>query len=218
MNRARFSKIPWFKKVKDTPVTIIGAGGIGSWTAMLMKRAGFDLTVIDYDRVESVNLGGQLFAEKHIDQYKVDALNEVIKDFVGEEIKPINFSFIEEFSNKNMIMAVDNMATRKEIFENWKMRFGKDETAWLIDGRLEAEDFQVHIVKGGDKESIKKYEEGLFQDEESFVPSCSRKQTSHIAAMIGGMITNIATSLLDENREVPEKVIFDGFINTMETH
>lgn len=57
-------------------IAVFGIGGVGSWAAEALVRAGIcDLTIIDYDRVCRTNLNRQLMAtQETIGQLKVDAL------------------------------------------------------------------------------------------------------------------------------------------------
>ncbi len=63
--------------LRNTPVGIAGAGGLGSNVAMLLARSGLErLTIIDHDSVEPSNLNRQHYWPRHIGQSKVEALKE----------------------------------------------------------------------------------------------------------------------------------------------
>ena len=47
--RKRFKLLPYVKEAKKKKVLIVGAGGIGSWTALFLSRVGYKLMVIDFD-------------------------------------------------------------------------------------------------------------------------------------------------------------------------
>ena len=65
----RFKEAPWFLSVPEEEKAVIhystinigGAGGIGSWTALFLSRAGFYTYVQDFDTIETHNIGGQFF-------------------------------------------------------------------------------------------------------------------------------------------------------------
>ena len=96
------------------------------------------------------------------------------------------------------------MNTRKQIFDKWLYMYRNDSTALLVDGRLSADELQIFAMRGNQLDRIEKYEkEWLFSDEEADATSCSFKQTSYMAAMIGALICNCVVNhcanLADEN-------------------
>lgn len=67
--------------LRDTPVGIVGVGGLGSNVAMLLARSGLEkFTIVDYDLVERSNLNRQHYWPRHLGLKKVDALKEVLLD------------------------------------------------------------------------------------------------------------------------------------------
>ena len=79
----RFKDAPWFPKQGET-VMVGGAGGIGSWLCFLLARAGFNIIVHDFDRIEEHNTGGQLFRQSDIGALKVDAVASIVQSFTGD--------------------------------------------------------------------------------------------------------------------------------------
>ncbi|MEK6569249.1 MAG: ThiF family adenylyltransferase, partial [candidate division NC10 bacterium] len=68
----------------EIPVTMIGCGGIGSFSALALAKMGcVHLTVYDDDRVEEHNIPNQLYRLSDVGQLKVICLAEIIKDFTG---------------------------------------------------------------------------------------------------------------------------------------
>ncbi len=61
-------------------VTIIGAGGIGALTAVVLSKLGIGyLTLFDDDYVDTVNLATQFFRVYDVEKYKVDAvINQIL--------------------------------------------------------------------------------------------------------------------------------------------
>ena len=124
----------------------------------------------------------------------------------------------------NCFSAFDNMKARKEVFMAWKSKIDKlpqNEAykAIFIDGRLEAEFFQIYCVTPS---RIKRYEETLFEDADVAETACSVKQTSHVAAMIGSFMTTFFTNHLTnivegmKVREVPFK--YEVFLPLIKTY
>ena len=70
------------RRLKEACVTIVGIGGVGSYTAEALARAGIGkLTLIDGDRVEESNIN-RLLAALHstLGRYKAQVMAERIRD------------------------------------------------------------------------------------------------------------------------------------------
>lgn len=215
----RFSEAPWFDWMQNKSVLLIGAGGIGSWVGMCLARIGCALVIMDDDLVELHNLGGQMFSVSQVNISKVDALRQNIHNFAGAN--SMVYVETERFDEDSMIspiviMAVDNMKTRKAAFEAWVDLIGEDtQTPFLfIDGRLLAEDYQVYAVT---PDRIEAYRDTLFDDAEVPTEQCTLKSTTHcslgIASDIVGILTNYAANKATkaeigvETRDVPFKIV-----------
>jgi hypothetical protein len=205
--RSRFKDAPWYPK-ENTSAIIGGAGGIGSWLTFLFARAGFEPIVYDYDIIEEHNIGGQLFATKHIGMAKVDAIKEVVLEFSETHLTAMNEAFtLESMGHQFMFAAFDNMQARKDMFEVWWRDNSENPNAVLIDGRLLMEQMQIFCVT---QATAKEYlREHLFDDSEVEAENCTMKQTSHSAAMIAslmiGFFTNHMTNIAQGSpvRQVP---------------
>ena len=78
-----FRGLPWFEMTNDMYCTIGGAGGIGSWLALFLSRAGIRPTIYDFDYVERRNMGGQFYSQEDIGRPKVQALASNIRNFTA---------------------------------------------------------------------------------------------------------------------------------------
>ena len=211
---SRFKEAPWFNIAAKQSVLIGGAGGIGSWTALLCSRMGSEVVLFDFDLVEEHNIGGQLFKTKDIGKLKCTAVESVIIDFtVDYKVSAFGEAITENTGTSPIaIAAFDNMSARKIMYSKWKKVFGGNPKALFIDGRLQAEHMQIFCIRGDKEDDQKYYEENqLFSDSEVEDAPCSMKQTSHSAAMIAshiiGFLTNHFTNIADgdEARVVPGK-------------
>lgn len=65
-------------KIKNLNILIVGIGGVGGYTLESLVRCGIEnITIIDYDRVESSNLNRQIISNlNNIGKLKVDAAKE----------------------------------------------------------------------------------------------------------------------------------------------
>lgn len=195
----RFSGASWYEWVKELQISLIGLGGIGSWTIIHLARLQpAELNCFDPDTVEEVNLAGQLYANNQIGISKI-AITRTLAFLYGgySTTSEANFSQSRVTADTELfpicISGVDNMAARKVIFYNWKKTYEtSDQHALFIDARMSAEQYQIFSFDNQDKNAIKRYEkEWLFDQRESEAITCSFKQTSYCAGMIGGMIINV---------------------------
>lgn len=231
MNRSRFSSSVWFEQVKEKNVIIGGAGGIGSWTALLLTRAGFKPIVYDFDVYEEVNTAGQFVSINGINKPKVISLTENIRLFTGETITGIQQKYTNESMYAPLMIAgFDNIQARRDMYFNWKKQLSlvesKDQLKQylFIDGRLLAEQYQIICICGDNNKAMEEYETDkfLFSDSEIEQVVCSLKQTTHCATMIASKITsfmiNHLSNLAEDNqgRSVPfyyEELLPINFIN-----
>lgn len=216
----RFKGAPWYEEIQKYSILIAGIGGIGSWTALLISRMRpKNLLLMDNDSVEIGNLSGQLYSIKDVDISKVDALSNTIRDYsMYNNTMAIKEPFTQDSEPYDiMICGFDNMDARKLYFKKWLQRVkskSKDERSncLFIDGRLNAEKFQVFSITGDNYYAMNKYaSEYLFDDAD--VPNliCSYKQTSYCAAMIGSFICNILVNFACHNYDERPVLFFQEF-------
>ena len=214
---ARFSSAMWFEEIQKKNLVIAGLGGIGSYVAFLVSRMHPNaLYLYDDDKVETVNMAGQLYKVQDIGQYKVDAIANMIKDYASYRSV---FALRERFTQEKeaadiMICGFDNMEARKVFFSKWvaHVMVKSDEErkhCLFLDGRLAAEELQVLCIRGDDSYNITRYRDKfLFSDEEADETLCSYKQTTYMANMIGSIMVNlftnfVANELVEDLRDLP---------------
>ncbi len=200
---SRYQTAIWFNLFKGKGITIVGLGGINSWSVIHLARLNFNsMTIIDPDIIEEVNMAGQLYSDANIGQYKSEALRCLIYshsnvNYVTSLSEPADSNtYLEPIC----ICGLDNMESRKIVFQNWKDRYQdktnlenpKNTFGLFIDARLSAEQLQIFAINAMDSQAIKRYEKDwLFSQEEGESIVCSYKQTSYCAGIIGGLIVNI---------------------------
>lgn len=162
------------------------------------------MTVYDPDRVEAVNMSGQLYNINDIGERKVNAINRMIKSYslyYGMSYLCERYDY-NSLANKIMICGFDNMEARTTFFNKWLSYVNslpEDERneCLFIDGRLAAEEFQVFCIKGDDEFNINRYkDEFLFSDEEAEETICSYKQTTFMANMIASVMVNLFVNFI----------------------
>lgn len=197
---SRFSSAIWFNKIQEKDIILAGLGGIGSYVAFLLSRLNVNyLYLYDPDIVESVNMSGQFYTLRDAKNrsFKTQALNSKLADYSNFHRTSVITHHYDEDSIESAIMicGFDNMAARKLFFYKW-LNYVKNsefpELCLFIDGRLNAEEFQIFCIQGNDTYNIEKYEkEYLFDDNEADETTCSYKQTSFMANMIASVMVNL---------------------------
>ena len=188
------------------PIIIGGAGGIGSWLTLFLSRMlppQSHLIIYDFDVVEEINIAGQLFRTSDVGRAKVTAIKEIAHDFSGyENIQKQAYRYdSESLRSPVMFSAFDNMKARKDMFENWMKEAEVYPNSIFVDGRLNAEQFQVYYVT---LENALVYEKDhLFDDKEVDDVNCSYRQTTHFAAAIAAKMVQGFTAFLDDTYILP---------------
>lgn len=80
-------------------ITIVGVGGVGGYTAVMLVRAGIEkMTIIDFDNVSPSNINRQIIAyESTMGKSKVDVLKQMLLEINKDaEIEAINSRLTEE--------------------------------------------------------------------------------------------------------------------------
>ena len=204
----RFQGLDWYSQDNAPVVVVGGAGGIGSWLSFFLARANFNVTLSDFDTVEEHNIGGQLFKRSQIGKYKAEAVGRNVSEFSTNTINAQIVKITEETATHEfMFSAFDNMDARRAMFKVWKRSWNSMNRPIFIDGRLNAEQFQIFCVT---PENADEYERiHLFNDSEVEDAPCSAQQTTHTAAMIAGHMVGFFTNhitninLREEVREIP---------------
>ena len=163
---SRFSDAIWYKKVREQTVILAGLGGIGSYVAYLLSRVKVNkLILYDDDTISLVNMAGQLYSKAQIGQPKVAAMNQIAQDFSDYfAVETLNEKYTEDsMVGPIMICGFDNMAARNLFFHKWKSyvdTLTEDEKskALFIDGRLNAEEFQIFSISGDNTYAMDIYE------------------------------------------------------------
>lgn len=223
---SRFSGAIWYEKIQQQTVTLAGVGGIGSYVGFLLGRLKpARLIIYDPDRVETVNMSGQLYGRSDVGNYKVIALTNMIKNYADYYNIVTADERYQRGNNATdiMICGFDNMEARKVFYTEWKLRvmsytdIEDRKKCLFIDGRLAAEEFQVLSIQGDDERAMAEYEDKwLFSDAEAEETICSYKQTTFIANMIASVMVNVFVNFVANqcepiiDRDVPFFISYDA--------
>lgn len=199
------------KELRDGPVVIVGAGAIGSFTALTLAKMGVeDITVYDDDGVSEENISNQFYRINDIRQYKVDALQSVLLAFAGVNIKPIMERYTAQplSLRGTVIAAVDSMSARRTI---WEQFVNQAECVNYIEARMGAELGQVFTLrKPLRKEDIAFYdnENILYPDSKVAPLPCTAKSIIYNVLMIASLICRSYKAIINKE-DFPNRQIFD---------
>lgn len=177
-------------------ITIIGAGAVGSWTALALAKMGFgNIDVWDDDVVDVENMNCSLYRVGDVDSLKVDALGDLIETFTEIQIGAHDEKWIAGKPLSGIvIMAVDSMAVRRAIWEN---HVGKAvATRFIIDPRMGAETALLYVMNPMDQKDVDSYAKTLYTDEEALREPCTRKATAYCALGLSGLIAAQVKSIV----------------------
>src|SRR3990172_9122838 len=105
-------------RLSKLSISLIGAGSIGSTTAVWLGKMGItDLRVFDDDMVESHNWSNQMFRLEDVGKSKVQALSEVMTSFGLDPPLVSESRYAGQPLHGIVISAVDSMESRLSI---WK--------------------------------------------------------------------------------------------------
>lgn len=176
--------------VSEMDVTLIGTGGIGALTAVVLAKMGIRFMICaDDDRIEDVNLPTQFFPVNRLGDNKAYAATDLAKEF-SDELTTLTIPNRITVKTKParitanvIISAVDSITSRKEI---WKV-VRKSWFEYYIDARMGAEVFQAYIVDNKDNEW---YTDMLDAQTEDNTPDdpCTMKATIYTAALASGAL------------------------------
>lgn len=106
-------------RLAEFPLTLCGAGALGSLLADNLARQGFrHWKIIDRDRVEEHNVGTQLYGAAEVGAWKVEALRNRLFRATGVEIE----SVAKELTDRNARSHLKGSCLVVDTFDNSKAR------------------------------------------------------------------------------------------------
>ena len=191
------------------PIIIIGAGGIGSPTALALAKMGCqNITVYDDDKVEPHNLPNQMYRVSDLEKFKVDALAEICKDYADVNIKTEQRRVAyDEVTGMNgiVVCAVDSMEVRHELWKGAKYNVS---IKLYIDSRMSSEFSRTYSLNPTIPSSISKYEATLVSPDKVLPMPCTNKAIIYNVFMISSLICNQIKKFI-RKEEVPFELMMD---------
>ena len=203
----------WFgpDDANETTLNIIGVGATGSWIGLTAARMGFhSFKVWDADIVESHNLPNQIYSSKHIGMKKVDAFEEVLKEFNPRITVEKHDYFFETSKHKEnlegpVVLTVDTMSARKDIWESFNMNW---EITKVFETRLGFDYAELNIIDNMNPVKSKSWFNNLKSDSEIEEGPCNLRVCSTLTTMISGFTVHKICDMLSAQRR-NEEFTFD---------
>lgn len=215
LNRMRQQDLISDKLFKDSTVTLIGAGGIGSPTALCLAKMGVENVVLwDEDGVDDINVPNQFYRLKDVGQFKVDALAGVLNEFSDTTIHGYRKMYRGEALSPVTIVATDSMASRRLV---WEQFLKQNRAHHLIEARMGAKVGMVYsiskkLVKGRwviSPKDFKFYETRLYSDDKVKPVPCTAKAIIYNTLMIASLICRAYESILKKEKNFPREMVFN---------
>lgn len=189
------------------PITVIGAGGIGSPAVLALAKMGAsDLKVFDGDLVETHNIPNQFYRLEDVGSSKVKALQEIVDDFTGAQIGVREERFEGNQALRGIVIgAVDSMVSRSAV---WKGVRHNPNSLLLIDARMGAEVCLIYTIRPNRPADITFYESTLYTDEEAVSAPCTERAIIYNTLMIASLVLNQVKKFA-RGEELKKEIIFD---------
>ncbi|RKY23900.1 MAG: hypothetical protein DRP79_08535 [Planctomycetota bacterium] len=188
------------------PITVIGAGAIGSATVITLAKMGCgNVTVWDDDLLEEANISNQMCKPSMVGQPKVEALRELVQDLTNVTIETENRRYRGQRLSGVVIAAVDSMMPRKDIWRRAKIN---PQIPLLVDARMGAEFARIYAIRPTDPDQIGFYESNLYGAEEAERLPCSARSIIYCPTVIAGLIALIIKTHATNHLPPPE-TLFD---------
>jgi molybdopterin/thiamine biosynthesis adenylyltransferase len=191
----------------ETPVHLIGCGGIGSFAALALGKLGCaHLHLYDDDRVEEHNVPNQLFRLADVGRPKVEALAGILETFTGARARTYLRRVEGERLQGIVVSGVDSMAARNALWQKTvRHRAG---IPLYLDGRLGAEMCRLYSIRPADPDDVRCYERSLYDDSQALPLSCTAGAIIYtgfaIASLVANQVKKVATGEV-----VPREILYD---------
>jgi len=163
------------------PVTVIGAGSVGSQlVAMLAKIGCREITVWDADDVESHNIPMSAYQLSDLGKPKVAALQALVEAQSGVRITAIPRMYAGENLVGTVVACVDSMESRMLLWDRLRDNPNVDV---FVDTRIDTEFVAVYAVAPCDKGSCDAYGKLLYPSSLAARPTCGRHGIVYVTSV-----------------------------------
>ncbi len=191
-------------RLRAAKVTVIGAGAVGSFTALALVKMGVGVVeVYDPDTVAVENFSNQGYRLRDLGVPKVTALADLLADYGGRVI-PHAERFVAQPLDGVVICAVDSMDVRMALWAHVRKCRRID---LYLDARMGAEVGKVLAIRPLDPEDCRLYQAELYPSTEAFRAPCTARSTIYCAAGLASFLAATVGNHLAERRYRREMVV-----------
>jgi hypothetical protein len=188
------------------PITVIGAGAIGSATVVTLAKMGCsNITVYDRDDLSDHNVPNQMALTQYVGSSKVDALAHLVEMLTEVSVHPIPQHYRGQRLEGVVISAVDSMTARQMIWKSCKLKRG---ITLFLDARMGAEILRLYTLRPTDLHGIDFFEENLYSRDEAEELPCSARSIIYCPAIAGALIAATVKAFA-VGEPVKREVLFD---------
>jgi molybdopterin/thiamine biosynthesis adenylyltransferase len=206
--------------VNDNVLNIIGVGATGSWVGLIAAKMGWhNFQIWDLDVVESHNLPNQIYSAKHIGMKKVDAFEEVLKDF-NPQVKVTKharfFTTEEDATNFDfgayVFIGVDSLAARKNIIDSIA---GNPMVEMCAETQMGFNHAIANYFLPSDFSTLSEYKNMLKDDSEVQESACNERIITTLTSIVASTVVHQICSFAAKSRNnldfsLPKKQFFNN--------
>lgn len=188
------------------PITVIGAGAIGSPTVVNLAKMGCsNITVWDGDSLENLNVPNQLCKPSMTGKLKVEALAELVYELTEVQIKQIHRPYIGQNLEGVVVVTADNMTCRQRV---WKRARLNQKIPLVIDARMGAEFARIYRIHPTNIDEGDFYGGNLYDKGEAERLPCSARSIIYCPTVIAGIVALLIKQYAI-NRSSPREILID---------
>jgi molybdopterin/thiamine biosynthesis adenylyltransferase len=188
------------EKLNEWSFVVVGAGSVGSWTALALAKMGAQkITVWDRDVVDEHNVSCQVYQSYAVGKRKVEVLAGIVQDLTDQQVVGIVQHLDKDarptFDDQTiLVMAVDNMDARKHL---WEVAKACPAIRLVIDVRMGGEVLRMYAVNPHDPMHEAFYEENLYSSEEGEHLPCTAQAVSYSSFFSAAFIASTVSSFVN---------------------
>ena len=188
------------------PITVIGAGAIGSAAVVTLAKMGCgDITVWDNDVLAEHNVPNQICKPSAVGKPKVEALADLVWELTEVRIQRRNERYRGQRLQGVVIAATDNMASRQDVWNRIKLDMA---VPLLIDARMGAEFGRIYAIRPCDPEEIDFYESNLYSSADAERLPCSARSIIYCPTVVAGLVALLVKGFALGDH-LPVEILFD---------
>lgn len=188
------------------PITVIGAGAIGSATVVTLAKMGCsDITVWDGDALEDLNVPNQVCKPSMTGKLKVEALAVLVYELTEVQIKETHRPYTGQSLEGVVVVTVDNMTCRQRV---WKRARLNRKIPLLIDARMGAEFARIYTIHPTNIDEGDFYTGNLYSNEEAERLPCSARSIIYCPTVVAGFVA-LSIKQYAINRPSPREILID---------